>query len=141
MNVVILIGRLVADPELKYTPSGIATCSFRIAVDRRFKSASGERQTDFINIVTWRQQAEFVANYMSKGRLVAVHGTLQVRSWVQQDGQKKFFTDVVAEDVQGLDRPKEGGFQSENQAGNVPPDVVDPGAEGDADYDPFAGEA
>ncbi len=142
MNVVVLIGRMVADPELKYTPSGIATCTFRIAVDRRFKSASGEKQTDFIDIVAWRQTAEFVANYMSKGRLVAVQGSLQIRSWVQQDGQKRYKAEVVADSVNGLDRPKESNFQNgSGPADSIPPDVADPGAESDSDYDPFASEA
>lgn len=143
MNVVVLIGRMVADPELKYTPSGIANCTFRIAVNREYKSASGEREADFIDIVAWRQRAEFVANYMAKGRLVAVQGSLQVRSWVQQDGQKRYKTEVIADNVQGLDRPKEsGGFQNGGGAmdNNIPPDIADPGAD-DADYDPFASEA
>ena len=146
MNVVVLVGRLVADPELKYTPSGVAVASFRIAVDRRFKSQSGEKETDFINIVAWKQSAEFAANYLSKGRLVAVHGRMQTRSWVQQDGQKRWKTEVVADNVQGLDKPREG------QGQGAPPPTAQPGAdsapaeppaegpESDMDYDPFAEE-
>lgn len=82
MNKVILIGRLTADPELRYTPSGAAVCSFRIAVDRPFNSQSGEREADFINIVVWNKAAENTAKYMSKGRQIAVEGRLQIRSYV-----------------------------------------------------------
>ncbi|MGC8862842.1 MAG: single-stranded DNA-binding protein [Armatimonadota bacterium] len=141
MNVVVLIGRLVADPELKYTPSGVAVATFRIAVDRRFKSESGERETDFIDIVVWRQQAEFAANYLSKGRLVAIQGRMQTRSWVQQDGQKRWKTEVVADQVQFLDRPKEAAepgpvAEVEQASVGALQDVPD----ADMDYDPFAEE-
>jgi single-strand DNA-binding protein len=144
MNVVVLIGRLVADPELRYTPSGVAVCTFRIAVDRRFKSESGEREADFIDIVAWRQQAEFVANYMSKGRLVGVQGRMQTRSWVQQDGQKRWRTEVVADQVQFLDKPKEGQpresepLPEAEQGAPVP--AAETAADSDMDYDPFAEE-
>ena len=143
MNVVVLIGRLVADPELKYTPSGVAVCTFRIAVDRRFKSESGERETDFIDIVAWRQQAEFVANYLSKGRLIGVHGRMQTRSWVQQDGQKRWRTEIVAENVQFLDKPKEGQAREAEPvpgAEQAAPEPVAEAQESDMDYDPFAEE-
>ncbi|MCX8052211.1 MAG: single-stranded DNA-binding protein [Armatimonadetes bacterium] len=143
MNVVVLIGRLVADPELKYTPSGVAVCSFRIAVDRRFKSESGEREADFIDIVAWRQQAEFVANYMSKGRLVGIQGRMQTRSWIQQDGQRRWKTEVVADQVQFLDKPKDAQAHdaepiSEPEPGMAAPLV--PNSDIDMDYDPFAEE-
>jgi len=142
MNVVVLIGRMVADPELKYTPSGVAVCSFRIAVDRRFKSESGEKEADFIDIVAWKQSAEFAANYLSKGRLVAVHGRIQVRSWVQQDGQKRWKTEVVAENLQGLDKPKDSQGRESAPAGSeyAPAAAPAPGPESDMDYDPFAEE-
>lgn len=145
MNVVVLIGRMVADPELKYTPSGVAVCSFRIAVDRRFKSESGEKEADFIDIVAWKQSAEFAANYLGKGRLVAVHGRLQVRSWVQQDGQKRWKTEVVAENLQGLDKPREREAQPAEAApmpgsGYAQPEAQAGGPESDMDYDPFAEE-
>ena len=109
LNRVVLIGRLANDPELKYTPSGIAVSSFRIAVDRRFANSQGERETDFIDIVVWRQDAEFAANYLGKGRLVAVDGRLQIRSWVAQDGTKRRSAEVVADTLRGLDRPREQG--------------------------------
>jgi len=109
LNVVVLIGRLANDPELKYTPSGIAVSSFRLAVDRQFPNSQGERETDFIDIVVWRQAAEFAANYLGKGRLVAVDGRLQIRSWVAQDGTKRRSAEVVADTLKGLDRPREQG--------------------------------
>lgn len=150
MNVVVLIGRLVADPELRYTPSGVAVCQFRIAVNRRFKSASGEREADFIDIVAWRQQAEFAANYLSKGRLIAVQGSLQVRSWVQPDGQKRWKTEVMAENLEGLDKPKEGaGPQAAPPPGEeyapagataAAAAAAEQGPESEMDYDPFAEE-
>jgi single-strand DNA-binding protein len=143
MNVVVLIGRMVVDPELKYTPSGVAVCSFRIAVDRRFKSESGEKETDFIDIVTWRQSAEFAANYLGKGRLVAVHGRIQTRSWVQQDGQKRYKTEIVADSIQGLDRAKEGQPREAAPMAGAEYSAATPAAENsesDMDYDPFAEE-
>jgi len=109
LNRVILIGRLVADAELRYTPSGLPVASLRLAVDRRKSSKGGEREADFINIVAWRQQAEFAANYLGKGRLVAVEGRLQIRQWTTQDGQRRTTAEVVADNIQGLDRPKEPG--------------------------------
>lgn len=144
LNSVVLIGRMVADPELKYTPSGVAVTQFRIAVDRRGKSETGEKQADFFDIVAWRQSAEFAANYLAKGRLVAVQGRLQSRSWVQQDGQKRSKVEVVAESVQGLDRPREGqqGPSAGAGAGEyLPPEPpAGGGFESDMDYDPFAEE-
>lgn len=106
LNRVVLIGRLATDPELKYTPSGIAVTNFVLAVDRR-PNAQGEKEADFITIVAWRQSAEFAANYLTKGRMVAVDGKLQIRSWVAQDGTKRKVAEVVADDLRGLDRPKE----------------------------------
>ena len=102
MNKVILIGRLTADPELRYTPSGVPTCSFRLAVDRPFTSQNGEREADFINIVVWRAQAENVAKYMSKGRQVAVEGRLQDRTYDDQDGRRQWISEVVADRVEFL---------------------------------------
>lgn len=119
LNRVILIGRLVADPELRYTPSGVPVANCRIAVDRPFKNAAGERETDFINIVAWRQRAEFAANYLGKGRLVAIDGRLQIRQWTTQDGQKRSTAEVVADDVQGLDRPREAAATPPEGEGDI----------------------
>lgn len=126
VNKVILVGRLCTDPELKYTPSGVAVANFRVAVDRPFANAQGERETDFIDVVTWRQNAEFVNSYLTKGRLVLVEGRLQVRQWQTQDGQRRRNTEVVADQVRALDRPREpreGGAAGEGgqQAGGNRP--------------------
>lgn len=102
MNKVILIGRLTKDPELRYTSSNIATASFSLAVDRNFTNQNGEREADFINIVVWRKQAENCKNYLSKGSQVAVEGRIQTRSYDGQDGQKRYVTEVVADNVQFL---------------------------------------
>lgn len=102
MNSIVLVGRLATDPELKYIPSGAAVCEFRLAVDRPFKNQSGERETDFFNVKVWRERAETVANYMSKGRLVAVQGRMEIRQWVAQDGTKRSTAEVVAERVDFL---------------------------------------
>ena len=112
LNRVILIGRLANDPELKYTPSGIAVTSFRLAVNRPMsaeaRQGGQEKQADFISVVAWRQSAEYAAQWLSKGRLIAVEGRLQVREYVTQDGQKRRDTEVVADNLKSLDRPKEG---------------------------------
>src|SRR5947208_2910151 len=104
LNRIVLIGRLTRDPESQYTPSGVALAKFSVAVDRPTKNQeTGERETDFIDIVAWRRTAEFVTQYLGKGRLVAVEGRLQIRSWVAQDGSKRRSAEVVADNVQGLD--------------------------------------
>ncbi|MDR3270924.1 MAG: single-stranded DNA-binding protein [Peptococcaceae bacterium] len=108
LNRVVLIGRLTKDPELRYTPNGIAVANFTLAVDRSYKNAQGERETDFIPCVVYRQLAELVTNYLAKGKLAAVDGRMQVRSYVGQDGQRRWVTEVVAEDVRFLS-PKDGG--------------------------------
>lgn len=113
LNRVVLIGRLTKDPELRYTPNGVAVANFTLAVDRNYKNAQGERETDFIPCVVYRQLAELVTNYLSKGKLAAVDGRIQVRSYNGQDGQKRWVTEVIAEDVRFLS-PKDGGTGSVN---------------------------
>ena len=108
LNRVVLIGRLTRDPELRYTQSGTAVASFTLAVDRKYKNASGEREADFIDIVVWRQMAELCNTYLSKGKLCAVDGSLQIRSYEAKDGTKRKAAEVVADDVRFLS-PKEGG--------------------------------
>jgi single-strand DNA-binding protein len=128
LNRVVLIGRLVADPELRYTGSGVPVANFRIAVDRPFTNAAGERETDFINIVAWRQRAEFAANYLGKGRLVAIDGMLQIRQWTTQDGQRRSTAEVVADNVRGLDRPREPSAEVPDEGGgDVPSDASEVG--------------
>lgn len=139
LNRVVLIGRLATDPELKYTPSGIAVTTFRIAVDRRGSNPQGEREADFIPIVAWRQAAEFAANYLTKGRLVAVDGRMQVRSWVAQDGSRRYVTEVVAENLRGLDKPKERTEGGHGYGEEPPIPEVDLGADQELE-DPFAEE-
>jgi single-strand DNA-binding protein len=104
LNRVILIGRLTRDPELRYTPAGVAVTQFTLAVDRPFSnSQTKEREADFINIVTWRQLAETCANYLRKGRLTAVEGRLQVRNYDNNEGRKVYVTEVVADNVRFLE--------------------------------------
>ena len=99
-NKVILIGNMTADPELKQTAAGISVCSFSIAVNRRFaKAEQGQQNVDFINIVTWRQQAEFVSRYFKKGNPILICGQLQTRTWNDTQGQKRYATEVVADEV------------------------------------------
>ena len=107
MNVAILIGRLTRDPELKYVPStGKAVANFTIAVDRTYTSKFGERMTDFFNIVVWGKQAENCANYLAKGRLVGIKGTIENRSYESQNGEKRYITEIIAENVQFLEFAK-----------------------------------
>ncbi len=107
LNKVILIGRLTRDPELRYTPSGAAVAKFTLAVDRR-QSKDREKETDFIDIVVWQKLAETCSNYLGKGRLVAVEGRLQVRSYEDSQGIRRKVAEIVASEVRFLDRPKEG---------------------------------
>lgn len=108
LNRVVLIGRLTKDPELRYTPGGVAVTSFTLAVDRTYKNAQGERETDFIPCVVYRQLAELCANYLSKGKLAAIDGRIQVRSFEGQDGQRRWVTEVIGDNVRFLS-PKESG--------------------------------
>ncbi|AZF90883.1 single-stranded DNA-binding protein [Streptococcus phage CHPC927] len=103
MNSVCLVGRTTKDPELKYTTSNIAVATFSLAVNRNFKDANGERETDFINCVIWRQQAENLANWAKKGALIGITGRIQTRSYENQQGQRVYVTEVVAENFQMLE--------------------------------------
>lgn len=114
MNNVSLIGRLTADPELRYTNSGIAVTSFNLAVDRTYTDSSGEKKTDFIPIRTWRGLAETVANNLKKGRLIGVTGEINVDSWESENGTR-WTTTVTADSVKFLDYPKEETEQSNKQ--------------------------
>ena len=99
LNKIILMGRLTRDPELRRTGSGTAVTSFSLAVDRDFKSQSGEKETDFIDIVAWRSTAEFVSKYFTKGRMAVVSGRLQIRNWQDKEGNKRRSAEVVADNV------------------------------------------
>lgn len=114
-NKVILGGRITADPELKQTTSGTSVCSFSVAVNRRYQKDAESQQTDFINVVAWRQQAEFVTRYFRKGSSICVVGSIQTRSWTDNQGQKRYATDVVADEISFVDSKGEG---ASNQGGN-----------------------
>lgn len=114
LNRVVLIGRLTRDPELRYTAQGTPVCSFTVAVQRFRASETGEREADFIPVITWQKLAETCNSYLSKGRLVAVDGRIQVRSYEARDGGRRWVTEVVAQDVRFLDKASPG--QGSDQA-------------------------
>lgn len=108
-NKAILGGRLTADPELKQTQSGIAVATFKIAVNRRFQNREGQQQeADFFNCIAWRSQAEFVSRYFRKGSSICVMGSIQNRSWVDQQNQKRYITEIVVDEVQFVDSRNDG---------------------------------
>ena len=109
LNKVIIMGRLGKDPELKRTQSGTAVASFPLAVDRDFKGQNGEKETDWIDVVAWRNTAEFVSKYFTKGRVAAVEGRLQTRKWKDKDGNNRVSVEVVADNVYFGDSKSEGG--------------------------------
>ena len=117
MNSICLVGRLTKDVELRYTPSNVAVATFTLAVNRTFKSENGEREADFINCVMWRKQAENFANWVKKGALVGITGRIQTRSYDNQQGQRVYVTEVVAESFQTLEKKDNSANQSsmENQ--------------------------
>lgn len=102
LNKVILAGRLTADVELKQTPSGVSVCSFTLAINRKF-SANGQQQTDFIQCQAWRQTAEFISKYFKKGSALCISGSIQVRSWTDNNNQKRYSTEVVADEAMFVD--------------------------------------
>lgn len=129
MNKVILMGRLTADPELKTTPNGISVTSFSLAVDRNYVKQGSERKTDFINIVAWRQRAEFICRYFSKGQLIALDGSIETRSYVDKNGNNRTAFEVVVEnayftgDRRGQQNSgyQSGGYQPPYQGGYEQP--------------------
>lgn len=125
MNKAILIGNLTRDPESATTTSGIAKCTFTIAVQRRFTNAQGVREADFINIVAWRQTAELCERYLAKGRKVAIEGCIQTRSYDAQDGTKRYVTEIIADSVEFIGSNK----ASEDPGPTPPPDRREPKGE------------
>lgn len=116
MNNVILIGRLTRDPELRYIPStGRALTTFSLAVNRDFKTKDGQRPADFFNIVVWGKSAEYVANYLSKGKLAAVRGRIENRTYETQEGEKRYITEIIADNVEVL----EWGDKSDRMGGGA----------------------
>ena len=116
LNKIIIMGRLTRDPELRRTGSGTSVTSFSLACDRDFKSQSGEKETDFIEVVAWKNTAEFVSKYFSKGRMAVVEGRLQIRDWTDKAGNKRTTAEVVAENVYFADskRSESNDNQKEN---------------------------
>ncbi|MBQ8850343.1 MAG: single-stranded DNA-binding protein [Clostridia bacterium] len=122
MNKVVLAGRLTGDPELKQTQTGVSVTSFSIAINRRYVSKNNEQaeqQTDFINIVAWRQTAEFICRFFKKGSAICLTGSIQTRSWQDNQGQKRYATEVVADDAMFVDSRNESG----NSQGGYMPDA------------------
>ena len=108
LNVAVLMGRFVADPELRHTPNGVSVTSFTLAVDRSYVKAGTERQTDFIDIVAWRNTAEFVCKYFKKGQLAAVQGSIQTRSYTDKEGNKRKAFEIVADNVHFAEPKRDG---------------------------------
>lgn len=118
INRIILVGRLTKDPELRYTPNGVAVANFTLAVNRPFTNQQGDREADFINIVVWRRQAENAANFLKKGSLAGVDGRLQTRSYDNNEGRRVYVTEVMAESVQFLEPKGSGGGSGQGGYGN-----------------------
>ena len=143
MNKVLLVGRITAKPELRYTSSNIPYTRFSVAVNRTFSNAQGERETDFINVVVWRRQAENIVNYLDKGSLVSVEGRLQTGSYTDKDGNRRYTTDVAADSVQFLETRRQTESRAQTyQAAPTAPTPYDyeqaPTKTVDVDDDPFA---
>lgn len=115
MNKSILVGRMVREADLRYTPAGDAVANFTVAVNRPFRNKNGEQEADFINCVTWRKQAENLAQYTGKGSMIAIEGRIQTRSYEGKDGKMVYVTEVLAENIQYLDNKKSGKAQQPKQ--------------------------
>ena len=142
LNKIILMGRLTRDPELRRTGSGTAVTSFSLAVDRDFKSQSGEKETDFIDVVAWRSTAEFVSKYFTKGRMAVVEGRLQLRDWTDRDGNKRRSAEVVADNVYFGDSKRDaegGGYGAPSGGYGAPGGYAPPAAPASGGYSAPAG--
>jgi len=125
LNNVVLVGRMTRDAELRYTPSNQAVATFSLAVNRNFKSQNGEREADFINCVIWRQQAENLANWAKKGALIGITGRIQTRSYENQQGQRVYVTEVVAESFQVLEK-RDNTANQNSMTEQMPPSFASP---------------
>lgn len=142
LNKVILIGRFTRDPELRSTPQGTSTCSFSLAVDRNYQSAGGERQADFINCIAWRQTAEFISKYFQKGNQICVEGSIQTRSWKDNEGNNRYATEVVVDRSYFVESKKsaQAATQAEPSAfgdspfGNLPDPISPLGTDDDLPF-------
>lgn len=121
INVVAIMGRLVADPELKTTPAGISVCTFRIACDRSFAQQGQQRQADFIDVVAWRHNADFLCKHFAKGSMVAVQGRLQTRQYQDRNGNNRTAVEIVAESLSFAGSSKKPGGQAVDDGGEAPP--------------------
>ena len=122
LNVVAIMGRLVADPELRTTPSGVSVCTFRIACDRSYTPQGQERQADFLDVVAWRHNADFLTKYFSKGSMVVVHGNLQSRQYQDKNGNNRTAVEIVADDLSFAGPSKRpAGQQPVDDGGEAPP--------------------
>ena len=133
INVTVLTGRLTADPELKTTPNGVSVTSFSIAVDRRYK-AGEEKQTDFINIVAWRQTAEFISKYFQKGKMIGIKGSIQTRKYQDKDGNNRTSWEVQAENVYFADSKRDGGGQSTAEPTGAFTELADGAGDGELPF-------
>ncbi len=150
INRVVLVGRLGRDPEIRVTPSGVSVCRLRLAVTRRFPNQQGERETDWFDVVAWRQQAEFCGRYLTKGALVGIEGRLQVRQWTTQTGELRRTFEIVADNVQALGprraaEPAEEGVAAEPSPEEAPPvedrvaqEFEDAFGDVEGEFDPYA---
>lgn len=139
MNSVSLVGRLCAEPEMKYTPSEVAVTTFRLAVQRRFKNKDGKYDADFFTVVAWRQTAEFVANYIQKGHLVGVTGSIQTRKYEDKEGQQRTVVEIQAENVENL-TPKSdsNGDRDRGRSERKESGSAKHNNSSDEEYDPFS---
>lgn len=139
INRVVLVGRLTRDPELRTTTTGKSVCDFSIAVTKRIKPQDGSPDADFFRVNAWGQTAEYVSNYLHKGRLVAVDGRLQSRKYTANDGTNREVVEIVADNVQGLDRPRDDAAGGEGGGGRPTAGATASVPSAD-EYDPFADE-
>ena len=141
LNRAILIGRLTKDPEMRYTSNGTPVTNFTLAIERPFENKDGKKETDFVDIVAWRKLAELSADYLIKGQKAAVEGRLQVRSYEVQSGenqgQKRTVTEVVAENIQFLEKPRGKGSQAKKEPAQPGPSEEERESDFDPDQVPF----
>ncbi len=137
MNKVLLVGRLTTKPELRYTNANVPYTRYSLAVDRGTNSQTGERLTDFINIITWRKQAEVICQYLNKGSLVSIEGRIQTGNYTDKDGNKRYTTDVVTDNVRFLESKAQSEARA-SQDSSTPYDFEAPSNDVSVDNDPFA---
>jgi single-strand DNA-binding protein len=140
VNRVVLVGRLTRDPELRTTTTGKSVVDFSVAVQKRVRPNDGSPDADFFRVSAWGQTAEYVANYLHKGRLVAVDGRLQSRKYTTSDGQNREVVEIVAESVQGLDRPRDDAGEGGGGGAMAAAPAASNMAPAPDEYDPFADE-